>query len=304
MLLSFIIATYKNNHSLLKAVITLLEICDAKKIAYEIIVVDNYDTDEYIKVVADLQRNEIVLLKNTVKGAHFSRLKGLNHSSGKLVIVVDDDNYLTETYIDFIIAQDNGNDEIFMGCATKEFHPVDWDIINLACTSYACGSLEGYPFKAGVPVYWGAGMVLSRSLAVKIFENPLIVEGRVDKKDYIMSGEDHEISMRAYLLNARSVYFSEIGLYHDIDLKRLNNVYYKRLMTGLSYASWLLRPYYALVAKRFFSSKPYLWLLYNLCCANAYFMMHPLKKDSSLILKDAFSFRRKLKQYRILLNYK
>lgn len=304
MLLSFIIATFKNNHSLSKVVDTLFQHGEKRNVQFEILVVDNSPTDEYIEHLKQKQSEKLKIFKNPKLGAHYSRVLGLNQSKGSLIVVVDDDNYITEKYFDFLIQQsERQNENLFIGCVTKEYQFIDWEKAEVNPECYACGSIDKNGYR-GMPIFWGAGMAMSRPLAIKIFSIEMIVEGRKPKRKYIMSGEDTEISFRALLHNAIFIYYEDIGLLHDININRVNKEYYKKLMIGLSFASWLLRPYHFVRTGKLVVKNHYYWTIFNMGCALAYFILHPFKMDAHLIVKDAFLFSEKKRQYKIVSNYK
>jgi glycosyltransferase involved in cell wall biosynthesis len=303
MIISIVIPTYKNDKSLLKCVQKITEIGTSLKVNYEIIVVDNFLTNEYVDKLSIFKNSNLTILKNPVLGAHHSRRLGLYNSKGDIIIFVDDDNYLIAEYISFIISkvESKNSNDFFIGCATKEFVQVDWVNNSYSPLTYACGSLVGTNFKNNVPIYWGAGMAMNRELGFKIFQKELIVEGRMAKKNYIMSGEDHEYSLRAYFNKADFFYYSEVGLYHDFDVDRLNDDYYQKVQIGFVFAAYILKIYYDLQSSKKIHSNYYSWYLYNLMFTIGYNLKHPLKLQSSLLFKDAINFA-KLKNRYVLVN--
>jgi glycosyltransferase involved in cell wall biosynthesis len=291
MMISFIIPTYKNDKSLIKCIVEIISNALILNVIYEIIVVDNFITDEYISKLSVFSIPNLKVLKNPVVGAHHSRRLGLYNSNGDLVIFVDDDNYLTSDYISFIISSfENRARDIFIGCASEEFVKVDWKKNGFSPFTYACGSLVGVEFKSNIPVFWGAGMSMNRELAFKIFKEDLIVEGRMSKSNYIMSGEDHEYSLRAFFAKAEFIYYSGIGLQHDFDQDRLNREYYDKVQIGFVYAAYILKIYYDFERKNKFYSNLYSGFLYNLLFAIGYNLKNPFKLSGSLVLKDSLNF--------------
>lgn len=303
MMISFIIPTYKNDKSLLKCVQEITEIGTSLKVNYEIIVVDNFLTNEYVGKLSKFKNSNLTILKNPVLGAHHSRRLGLYNSKGDIIIFVDDDNYLTTEYLSFIIskAESQNSNDFFIGCATKEFVAVDWAKNTYSPLTYACGSLEGTNFKNNIPIYWGAGMAMNRELGFKIFQKELIVAGRMAKKNYIMSGEDHEYSLRAYFNKADFFYYSNIGLYHDFDVERLNDDYYRKVQIGFVYAAYILKMYYDLYRSKKIFNSLYLTYLYNLLFVIGYNVKHPFKLEGSLLLIDSLNFS-KFKNRFVLVN--
>jgi glycosyltransferase involved in cell wall biosynthesis len=298
LMLSFIIPTYKNENSLFKCVKQIITICTDKKLEYEIIVVDNFESNEFVKVLDTISNKPLCVLKNPQVGAHYSRRLGVYNSKGDIIVLVDDDNYLTAAYVDFIIEKvQNTEGGVFIGCASKEYNSVDWEKLGFNASSYACGSLTTTQFKDNMPVYWGAGSCLTRNLAFDVFRDDLLVEGRMDKVAYVMSGEDHEISLRAYFAKAHFFYYDQIGLYHDFNLKRLNTDYYNKLQIGFGFAAWILKLYYLKNKKRAVASTFYTYYFYNLAMSCAYFVRHPLSYLSRLLINNALDYQAQKKYY-------
>jgi glycosyltransferase involved in cell wall biosynthesis len=298
-MISFIIPTYKNDKSLIKCVEEIGKIVTSLNLEYEIIVVDNFLTNQYVAKLSVFHDLSLKIFKNPVLGAHNSRRLGLYNSKGDIIVFVDDDNYLTSDYVVFILStlESKISSNFFIGCATKEFTNVDWKNNNYDPFTYACGSLEGQNFKNNIPVYWGAGMAMNRELAFNIFKKDLVVEGRMDKKKYIMSGEDHEYSLRAFFLKAQFKYYPKIGLYHDFDINRLNDDYYKKAQIGFSYAAYLLKNYYEIHSKSKFYANVFSGFLYNLLFAIGYNLKHSLQFTGWLILNDSLSFSKFKKRF-------
>lgn len=303
MIISFVIPTYKNDKSLLNCVNEIIEISKSLLIRYEIIVVDNFPSKHYIDALLVFVNNNLTILKNPILGAHHSRRLGLYNSTGDIIIFVDDDNYLTSKYVEFIILKFKfkAGDDFLIGCATKEFRKIDWSKNKYNPLAYACGSLEQVKFKDNIPVFWGAGLAMNRELGFKIFQKELIVDGRMEKSNYIMSGEDHEYSIRAYLNNVEFFYYSDIGLYHDFDLKRLNDDYYKKVQRGFVYAAYILKMYYQLNSAKKIYTFLYTSYFLNLIFVIGYNLKHPFKFESYLLLTDALNFR-KFKSRFLLVN--
>ena len=134
MVLSFIIPTYKNGKSLIKCVEEIGKIVTSLNLEYEIIVVDNFLTNQYVAKLSVFHDLSLKIFKNPVLGAHNSRRLGLYNSKGDIIVFVDDDNYLTSDYVVFILStlESKISSNFFIGCATKEFTNVDWKKNNAA----------------------------------------------------------------------------------------------------------------------------------------------------------------------------
>ncbi len=302
-MISFIIPTYRNKHSLEKCLISIQDaVLEIKVQEYEILLIDNNTGEDRIE--ADRFRQDLYLKihPNPVSGAHASRRLGVQVAMGKTLIFVDDDNYLQPDYLKYIsvLAQEVKGD-YFIGCANKSYLPIDWESLQLESQNFACGSLDGTQFKQNIPVYWGAGVAMNKELAIKIYMNPLIVDGRKYEKKIIFSGEDHEIALRAYFYKAFTSYFKGIGLYHHIKEERLTAAYYNKLMLGFELAAWNLRIYYWINQGSFFSKTLTHYFLGNLFYSFFYIVLHPFKISAQRIFKEAFQFSKVKTRYSLVM---
>jgi len=92
-------------------------------------------------------------------------------------------------------------------------------------------------------------------------------------------------------------YYPEVGLYHDFDVDRLNDNYYKKVQIGFVYAAYILKIYYALGSSKRIYSNYFSWYFYNLMSAIFYNIVHPLKLQSILLFKDAVNFTKIKNRY-------
>lgn len=304
MLLSFIIPTYKNVHSLGRAISLIIEHCGVLGLEREIIVIDNYEDDTYLKAIPSLLDSHCIVLKNAIKGAHHSRRLGLAQSHGQIILFVDDDNYLQIDYIKYVVEQmKSANRLTIIGCATQEYSHIDWERNSFEASSFACGSLKNVQFRDNIPVFWGAGLAMSRELAERVYAEDIILDGRVDRQSYIMSGEDHELSIRAFLVGADFQYYEEIGLMHHIQESRINNIQYQKMQIGFKLAAWILRMYYLKFEANPFYNRIWTAYVYNLAMAFAYGLKHLFDLPSQLILKEAYSYSSFSRKFEIVVRY-
>jgi hypothetical protein len=90
-------------------------------------------------------------------------------------------------------------------------------------------------------------------------------------------------------------------LYHDFDVDRLNDDYYKKVQIGFVYAAYILKMYYDLHSSKIFFSSLYSSYLYNLFFVIGYNVKHPFKLEGHLLLSDALNFS-KFKNRFVLVN--
>jgi glycosyltransferase involved in cell wall biosynthesis len=67
---------------------------------YEIIVVDNNSSDHTFSLVEQFSKEKVIFLREKNAGKVNALKKGVSYSSGELIIICDDDNYLNKNYLD------------------------------------------------------------------------------------------------------------------------------------------------------------------------------------------------------------
>jgi glycosyltransferase involved in cell wall biosynthesis len=182
-------------------------------------------------------------------GKNLALLRGITHSSGKLIIIVDDDNLLDPDYLTnaLEIYEEYPFLGAFGGSVEGEFE-VDPP---LSITPY----LEGLAIRRILGDHWsnarewseatpfGAGMCVRREVAELYFErvrNDRIRFALGRNGTSLSAGEDLDMAWTSFSLNKGTGCFERLRLTHLISKDRLTESYIERLYTGLAYADEIL----------------------------------------------------------------
>jgi glycosyltransferase involved in cell wall biosynthesis len=143
--ISVIICTYNGSKTIIKCLEFLLK--QETELQYEIIIVDNNSSDNTFSVVKqfsrDIEKVKLTLLSEISAGKVNALKKGVLASNGELVIICDDDNYLSPNYFDMAFDFFENNQNCGAACgrnsAMSDISFPDWfkdyEIL------YGCGSL-------------------------------------------------------------------------------------------------------------------------------------------------------------------
>lgn len=114
--ISIVISVY-NGQGYLKTALRSIQNQNFKDI--EIIIIDDYSTDESIKIIRELMKEDprIVFLKNKKnKGALYTKTKGILHSKGKYVMTLDEDDlYASKDAFSILYEEAEKNDLDILG---------------------------------------------------------------------------------------------------------------------------------------------------------------------------------------------
>lgn len=205
----------------------------------EIIVVDNASSDNTYRLAEQLiiesPWNGKVVIEPT-PGLSFARKKGVYSASYGLILFCDDDNLLSEDYLQ------NGFQffEKFpeVGCLggygfTKSLKNLPFWFEKLA-SSYAIGSLgkqDGIQ-KPGA-IHYGAGLWF-RAEPLKKYYSRRIVSSITDRKmESLASGGDSELCLAIQLEGYKVAYCSQLKFIHKVEVDKINEPYYLELRKGI-----------------------------------------------------------------------
>ncbi|WP_114936916.1 glycosyltransferase [Mucilaginibacter endophyticus] len=248
MYLSVVIPTYNPNRERLLATIEGLKKQSAAPEAWELILVDNNSNNKVIDEIS-LQWKaaaRAVIEKN--QGLTYARLRGVDEAKGDIVIFVDDDNILDESYVQNTIAifTDHPNIGAIGGKSLPElpYEEPEW-----LPTFYFSLALRDFGDEAIIqqwenkfPEYGpiGAGMAVRKaalqSYRAKITSGKSIITDR--KGNSLSSGGDNDILLEIVKSGWDSGYFPQLSLRHIIPAERLEINYLGRLCKDLS-KSWI-----------------------------------------------------------------
>ena len=255
--ISVVVCCY-NSESKLPQTLDYLANQKRDKILIELIVVDNNSNDNTFQFAKTYWSNKGIsdinfkVIQEKRPGLSFAREAGVNHSSQKLILFCDDDNWLDNNYCQLaceIMAGDGTigilggmNTGVAIGKLPHWFSEVE--------LSYACGPQNKCDGEVTRNYITGAGMVLRKTIFQELdslnFESKL-----TDRKgEELSSGGDSELCFVAILLGYKLAYSSQLMLEHFMDEKRLNWNYFIRMSLGHADSGYKLRYYFDEDAKK------------------------------------------------------
>jgi glycosyltransferase involved in cell wall biosynthesis len=247
--ISAILCTHNPREDYLRRAVEALRAQTLSHDQWELLIVDNA-SNRGIETLIDItwHQNARILVESKV-GKNGALLRGVSHSTGKLIVIVDDDNLLDPDY--FANALEIYEDYPFLGAfggsieGEFELNPP------LSITPY----LEGLAVRRTLSDHWsnakkwseatpfGAGMCVRREVAELYFERV-----QSDKIRFTLgrrgaslgAGEDTDMAWTSFSLNKGTGCFARLRLTHLIPKDRLTESYVERLYTGLGYADEIL----------------------------------------------------------------
>lgn len=236
--LSVIIPTYNVERYIRYTLKTLLS--NHEK-AFEVIVVDDGSTDNTVKVIEDIMVGntniEFKLIKKRNGGVSSARNRGLAEASGKYVMFLDGDDYVTSHLISRIYCGINSQEQ--------EVDIICWDhkrVSDYAQTIIDKSSCE-FELLTGLDVF--RNMLVKKNMIIFMgtaaYKKCFLTDNKLQFTEGCMSGEDTEFVCKALSHARRVLYTRDILTYYvqrqgsftnSYNIRRFDNVYaVKRLET-------------------------------------------------------------------------
>lgn len=147
---------------------------------FEIILINDGSTDTSLNLVNNINDNRVKVYNNNNSGVSFSRNFGINKSSGKYIMFVDSDDYLSTKWDSIIFDKINEDDNIDVYYFDKELEiDTKKDLVEYI-TGYNGKKCIGAPFS-------------------KIFSRKFIIEQKIKFKKDLINGEDMLFNIEAAL---------------------------------------------------------------------------------------------------------
>ncbi len=224
-------------------------------ISWEVILVDNASTDRTSelarKVWNDGQyKTPLKIINQPIPGATASRTKGIEIASYEYILTCDDDNRLSENYIETAYGIMDADPEIGIlggkGIPEFEISPPHW--FDQFEQYYACGNQcehEGDLTNSKSYVY-GAGSIYRKSVWESLrkcgFE--FVLPGRAGgDKGKMIGGEDKVLGLVHVIAGYKIWYSDQLIFSHYIKKNRLDFEYLNKMSIGNGRASALLDPF-------------------------------------------------------------
>lgn len=222
-------------------------------IPWELIIVNNNSSDNTAAVAAaffDASSLQGTFVDESNPGLSHARHKGFLTAKYEYILLCDDDNWLSENYVQTVY-------DLF------ELHPklgivggIGEAVANIAIpswfqdnqNSYAVGLLFG---KGGYVKYvYGAGMGLRKSVYLQALEKGFRSLLTDRKGLELSSGGDIELCFMFRLMGYEIFQSDQLSFKHFVDESKLTENYRQRINKGFAKTLLALRPYDLVVSKR------------------------------------------------------
>ena len=247
--ISVIICTHNPSHDRLSRVLRALQAQTLQPELWDLLLIDNASETPVTITSEEASRVAIRVVREDELGLTPARLRGIRESKGELLIFVDDDNVLDDTYLANAntIAATYPFIGAFGGSITGEFEesPPYWAVRYLPWLAI-CEIDRDYwsnltNWSLAVP--YGTGLCVRRAVAEdyarKASANPLRrALGR--KGAALTSGEDNDLAICAIDLGMGTGRFRRLTLTHLIPKSRLTLEYIARLCAGCAASSLIV----------------------------------------------------------------
>lgn len=269
--ISIVISTYNGSKKLEE---TLKHLAAQKAaIPWEIVLVDNASTDNTQQIAeqiwADLGNTKVPFRTyfQPVPGKSHAQDMGYDKAAFEYLIVVDDDNWLCDTYIQaaYDIMEEHPEIGALGGWCEAVFEAEKPDWFDLFAHNFAVskqGDKSGdITDKKGC--LYGAGMVLRKSHWLELKEKGFTHQLTCRKGNSLSSGGDTEYSYALRLLGYKIWYDERLYFRHFMPAERMNLDYVKRLRKGMSESNFMVLAYADELNKSPFSRKQHLKRFYR-----------------------------------------
>lgn len=248
LLISVIIPTYNPNRERLNETINGLYKQDLSTDCWELIIVDNNSSNSFQSDINLSWHPNAKIIKEPRQGLTYARIKGFSESETDFVVMVDDDNVLSNTFLNEALTIMNANKNIgaIGGKSLPHFlkRPPQWlenfhqnlalrdlgDSIRMARWD------NGYPDFAPI----GAGMVI-RKLSLHAYLFKIKNESRtfLDRTGTSLSSSgDNDIILEILKAGYIVGYFPQLVLTHIIPPSRMKVRYIAKLLNNTN-KSWV-----------------------------------------------------------------
>jgi glycosyltransferase involved in cell wall biosynthesis len=247
-LLSVVICAHNPRREYLERTLESLRAQDLPTIHWELMIVDN-GSEIPISSYLDLSwqaRGRIVVEKRT--GLTPARICGIRHTTGPVILFVDDDNILASDYLTNVLAIEREYPQLAVWGAAKiepEYEKAPHAEVEPFCAILALRDI-GRDAWSNLPILTeylpvGAGMVLRRKLAEDYTlhkEQSRFNLGRTGTS--LLSSEDYEIALLAADRARGSGVFERLRLTHLIPARRVEREYLLRLHEAVAQSNVLV----------------------------------------------------------------
>lgn len=242
MKVSIVISTY-NREEYIEAALNSLRDQTLGYEDFEVILVNNNSTDSTENICRKFQKNNPTLdfkyFLEKKQGLSYARNRGIEETSGDIVVFLDDDAEALPDYLENLINHFKSNQLLVGGgkiIPKWETGKPKWMSRFLEpLVSVIDYSKKKVPFKQGkYPI--GANMFFHKSIFEKVglFNTEL---GRTGKN--LMGGEEKDIFARVSGLSIPIMYLPDVVVWHNIPVERISKAFIKKQATGIGMSEYL-----------------------------------------------------------------
>jgi glycosyltransferase involved in cell wall biosynthesis len=225
-----------------------------KNLAWELIIIDNASTDNTAAIAQQLWNThssnaEFRIIEEQKKGLSNARLCGVKNAKYEYLIFCDDDNWLTDSYLQTVFNTFETHPNVGicggLGQEITEITP-DGNWFETYKIGYAVGKQATTNGLANhVKQLFGAGMGLRKNIVdfVVLQNYKFLLNDR--QGNSLSAGNDAEICQIALLFGYDLYYSDQLTFKHFIPKNRLSYNYMYRLFEGFGLAAPVLSQYYA-----------------------------------------------------------
>ncbi|UCH14154.1 MAG: glycosyltransferase family 2 protein [Bacteroidales bacterium] len=242
--ISVVICSYNSEKRIKKVLGCLLEQQNHDKIEWEVIMVDNASTDNSVALAKKLWNHPRVplhIISETKQGQSFATLTGIKNAVYDIIIMVDDDNYVSPNYISraYEIMEKHPEVGIAGGKGTGVFEedpPAWFKDYEQALAIGPQADSEGYVDDRRGYIY-GAGSIIRKPVYDYLIDNnfKLMLKGRIGKS--LVAGEDSERSHAFRILGYKLWYDPSLEFGHQMPPARIDWKYIRKLYKSFGRAS-------------------------------------------------------------------
>jgi glycosyltransferase involved in cell wall biosynthesis len=239
--ITVIIPSYNPVLTSIEAVLNSLKKQTLPLTAWELIIIDNNSNNQVLQTIDLTWHPNAKLVSEPKQGLTHSRVTGVNNAKADIVVMVDDDNILTNSYLERVVHHLNSYPNIgalggkinglFVDYTPEHWTEKFWSMLAIRnFGEYPLISdntlLSGYPDFAPV----GAGMAIRKHLFSTYIENLNTGNLITDRSaGSLSSGGDNEINIQILKQGFAVGYFPDLKLDHIIPVSRLTSAYLARL---------------------------------------------------------------------------
>jgi glycosyltransferase involved in cell wall biosynthesis len=256
---SVIICSY-NSASRIQETLRYLSLQKTKPyLLWEIVLVDNASTDNTEQVALNYWKTlkssiKLFIVKEPRPGLSHARKTGINHSSYDVIVFCDDDNWLSDSYLQIAFEVMQQDEKIGAaggeGIAKSNVPLPDWFEeykVYFACFPQAEKSGE---LTTPSAFLYGAGLVVRKQIVLKIYSRvKFLTSDRLGEK--LVSGGDNELCYLLKLIGYKLWYDDRLKFCHFLPSQRLSENYLRNLISTMSLSSKTIIMYqYILLDKK------------------------------------------------------